>query len=356
MRAKIGWLAFVVLGGWMLLLGFNATPLKKAHAGDRPLPTSLLFTTGEFTAGEVFKRNMLVLQQADTLETALFYQDKDAELVRALSWSPTGELLAIYRVLPADDGNKTSMPRQLCLLDRTGKLKRCFDETPPRYTSYPDEPETHYPISWSADGSRIYFLSEHVLGTNHVVRRIVEADVSTGQTLRTLYEQEANAATHTLPAPVSWAAPLQTVVVGVSVQWDEWRGYGQSIYLLDLNFGQVRLELPEVMPPETTLEYVCPQLSPHGDYLVARVSYNPTQYAQNDVPDVAAPFWFMYVVVDQWGTVQATLGEPQGANTLQPPLQSRRRTGLLRWGNRRGRTRCNRMGVRCGAASARFIF
>ena len=153
-----------------------------------PLPADLLFVTTTAADGFSLPQNIVVRVDTQTMEVSTFYVDDEAWELMPLSWSPQGDLLAIYRSMPRNEETYLA-ERQLCLLDREGILQRCMQDTPPMH--WEGEPYAWpylFPVTWAPDGQTIYFETEYPSEGELYGRRIIEADVTTGETLRVLYD------------------------------------------------------------------------------------------------------------------------------------------------------------------------
>jgi hypothetical protein len=196
----------VLIVGLILVGGL---PLARAQEGTPSLPADLILTSGvNFHAD-----NQLLWVNAQTLEGTMFYDDETASQIVALKWSPQGDLLIIHRTWWAED---TGDIHDLCTLTRDGRLLSCFVETPARYYPFPGvyASEKTYPISWSADGQRVYFPAGRKTGDYTGSYALVEADPISGQTIRTLYEYFYDRENGYDPAYLNWNDTLDTMLVG----------------------------------------------------------------------------------------------------------------------------------------------
>ena len=160
-----------------------------------PLPADLLFTASLTAGPGDFPRDVIVRVDAETLEVSPFYVDDEAFEILPLGWSPQGDLLAIYRMMPPLDKAYTLFPRQLCILSRDGVLQRCMNDSSPMH--WGRQPQTgmeywnfFFPITWGVNGQTVYFSTEYpneksAFGYG---QRLVEASVITGETLRVIYD------------------------------------------------------------------------------------------------------------------------------------------------------------------------
>lgn len=303
----------VAIGSFIVGLLLQPAPIHQTSAQDDTdqLPADLIFTTGEVTTGnwESSDQNILMYLNAETLEVTPFYIDDEAFYVRAVSWSPDGELLAILRILPAAPGAMWP-PKELCLLNRLGQMERCFEEQPPLHL----EEGQVYSVTWSADSQKIYYVSENVTGDYTGIFRLIEANAATGKTLRVLYEFSKSAGE--LPSNLAWSPDFSSIVFGVDYNMSERVMLNMFTGVLNRATGE-QLDLTSVVPKHTTLSYICPQLSPQGTYLVARAGYNPTEYDPgSQLPDYVAHL-LLTIVYDYRAGTQVFLGEPDGEDTFQ---------------------------------------
>lgn len=302
----------IVLALIAALLGLSASSVAiQAQSPIPVLPADLLFTAS-LTAGQGdYPRDVILRVDAETLEVTPFYIDTEAFEMVPLGWSPQGNWLAVYRVVmpPADERfiDPNSTPRQLCLLDRAGALQRCMEDSPPmHWAGLPHEWQSYYPVVWGQDGQTIYFETEYP--SNDSIsgygRRIVEASVLTGETLRTVYEYPD-------PFQVVISPDLQRISVGFG---EAWGGSGYPAFVFDLTTG-TQFDVPSLMPRYVGLEWLCQPFSPHGSFVAAQGIYKLARYA----PELEAPDDYregqgdLLFLLDMHSTVQHIIGEPQGA-------------------------------------------
>jgi hypothetical protein len=299
------------LAALIVILSMVAFGTASHDAGAQPaippLPADLLFTTTTWKGEGDYPRDIIVRVDAETLKVTPFYIDADAFEIMPISWSPQGDLLAIYRIMPALDEAYTLFPRQLCILDRSGVLLRCLDDGPPmHYAGFPDHNWQHYyPVAWGPDGRTIFFDTEYATDESPFGygRRLVEASVLTGETLRVLYDYPG-------PYPVTLSPDLNHIAVGFGGQWK----VNNPAYLLDLASG-ARLDVPELVPHLTKLSWACLPFSPLGNYITVRSGYRLAVYAptQEQTYDDGS----LLLILDTQGIIQGTIGEPDGPDTLQ---------------------------------------
>jgi hypothetical protein len=286
-------------------------PNLTAQSSIPPLPADLLFTTSIEAGPGDYPRNIIARVDASTLEVTPFYVDSEAFQVMPISWSPQGDLLVIYRMMEPLDDSYTLIPRQLCILDRTGVLQRCFDDTPPmHWGGFPEDWLHYYPVVWGANGQTLYFMTEYVdedssLGYG---RNLVQVDVFTGETLRVVY-------TYPDPWPISPSPSLNYISVGF---WEQWQGPGAPAFILNLT-TETQLDIPNLVPNNTSLIRTCIPFSPQGSYFTMKTVYDLTQYA----PELEPPENFLFdasdvllLILDMAGNIQHIIGEPEGSPAI----------------------------------------
>ena len=234
--------------------------LVLSHIQDTQLPADLIYATTITEAGEPHKAFVRV--DAVTLQTSLFYVD-DATSIRPLSWSPQLNYLAFLRY---SSGGRYW---EVCLLTRDGTLHTCLeDRIVDHFFSYRG---AAYNVTWSPDERHIYFVADYATfnwqtelhesdpGEPEIwSASLLEADVQTGQTVRTIYQTPAR---EEQPPPLIYWSPdlryIRTVVPG------------QGLVVIDL-LDEASHELPGEIEGVGSLSY-CPWFSPHGSYLSAVV-------------------------------------------------------------------------------------
>jgi hypothetical protein len=282
----------------MLAAGVLALSALSAPVGAQPpippLPADLLFTTTLAAHGD-YPRNVILRVDAETLELSTFYLDTEAYELAPLSWSPQGDLLAVYRRMPPSDSARTLFPRQLCVLDRSGVLQRCLDDGPPmHYAGAILQDWQHYfPVEWRPDGQTIYFETEYpnAESPGGYGRRIVEASVATGETLQ----------------------DLNHLTVGFKNQY---LGGSNPTFIYDLT-TVTQVDPATLVPDHTNMYWTCLPFSPSGHFIAATVSYDLSEYA----PELEPPADFgnlrgdLLLLLDPQGVAQHIIGEPEGSPT-----------------------------------------
>lgn len=291
-----------------LLITNIPSPEIKAQSSVPTLPNDLLFVPTITGEGGYFARNTIMRVDAATLAVSPFYIDDDAWELLPLSWSSQGDLLVIYRIMVGDKAySYSSSPRQLCILDRSGELQRCFDDAPPmHYAGRPVDWQSYYPVVWGSNGQTIYFETEYPNAESPYGygRRLVEASVLTGETLRVIYDYPD-------PYQVTMSPDLNHISVGFG---EEWGGGSNPAYVFNLTTG-TRLDVPYFVPANTVLSWGCQPFSPHGSYFTAKAWYDPARYA----PSQSLPYddGYLLLILDTQGTIQGTIGQPEGPDTLR---------------------------------------
>lgn len=230
------------------------------------LPNDLVYVAvehgekiGDFT-------EMILLVDANTLEATPIYQGEPTHELKPLAWSPDGNLLAIADIQPdlASDGEYNARVVKLCMASLLGSPIRCFQDHLSHY--YNTSPQTSLEqlcVSWSPDGNKIYFVTE-----DKTTKRLLEADVATGETIRTLYETASDI--DNIPAILAWSPLLDYVADGTGlmertgrlVNLNTGETYGFTDLVTPYGYG-LRSEMPQGSG------YVCTGFSPLGTYLVA---------------------------------------------------------------------------------------
>jgi hypothetical protein len=297
----------------VLIIGGTTSTRAEPPSQVPPLPADLLFTTNLTAEWLALPRNVIARVDAETLEVTPFYTDTEAYEVVPLSWSPQGDLLAVYRILPPIDESLTLFPRQLCILDRAGELQRCMDDGLPMYGM--DQPQywgdySYSPVTWSPDGQNIYFDIEYPNAESFsgYGRRLVEASVMTGQTLRVIYDYPG-------AFSISLSPDMNHVAVGFG---GEWYGIGFPAYTLDLTTG-TQIDIPALLPEDVGL-YLLYSFSPQGNYYTVGAGYLTAYHA----PELEQLYEAgdLLLILDPQGNIQHVVGEPEGPDPLVWRLES----------------------------------
>lgn len=248
-----------IFGCLLVIVLLNLPPSSTYATFSGQLPTDLIFT-GWLQDNEA----SLARLDAETLEVHPFYTDKSAILLRAISWSPQGDVLVILRIEDSDNGS--FYPTSICTLTITGEFRLCFDDKPSLwYSQAPSLIDYDYNVTWSADGSKIYFVTSDEV---HHTRSLVEASTVTGKTLRTLYTTDA-VNPDGIPTVITWAPQLSYAAVGI-------RLHEREGILINLK-TQKQQELSKIIkafqfdsiPEPPGAGFICDSFSPQGHYLTA---------------------------------------------------------------------------------------
>lgn len=259
-------LVFVLLCGFILQL--NGTLAQTS--GSQSLPNDIVFTIGMGRDRPPYRppiTNTLVLVSADTLEPMEFYTDEAAYAVRAISWSPQGDRLAVWAWYDAGNFVTTTT---LCIITMADEYQICFEDAPD--LALPQQPA--YPVTWSKDGQKIYLVA----GEGERLS-LVERDVVSGTTLRTLYQYRA-ANRYYEPTTLAWTPDLRYIVTNIGDSYPQ-----ESGTLINLETGEKQDlskivvpwsgGIPQDAPPHAG--YVCGAFSPQGTYLTA-IDYSDWQH------------------------------------------------------------------------------
>lgn len=276
----------------LFILLFPSAPLRGTSTASEyvrepsSLPGDIVFSASNGEVDESFgsyRYNILGLIESETLEVSQFYVDEAASLLKPLSWSPDGSLLAILWVARID---KHEAIADMCVLRRSGELQICFDDKPSSLqSSIPslDDIEQQYLVTWSPDSTRLYFVAEDITG-DQGTRRLIEADVSTGRTLDAIYQVQFTISSYN-PIMI-WTPSLDQIALRVQ----NYTGIGQT-KVMDIKTGYEWS--PDDIASDQEID-MCGAFSPSGDYLIATI-YN--------IDRVAKTFVNAFAVIDKQGTV-----------------------------------------------------
>lgn len=245
--------------GLSLILG---TTTNTCSSFQEHLPTDLVFTGRESLPGVP----TLALLDAATLKVTSLYTDETARELRVMSWSPQGDLMAVLHI-DAEDNERGGFSAHLCTMTISGILQTCLaGRFPDYYEEAPSMIDYNYTVSWSFDGKKIYYVTEN---EDRTMRQLIEADVATGEILRTIYET-ARVNEEYIPTLLAWDPELHFVAVGIGLS-------GRSGVLINLETGEQQ-NLTEIVPswPYSAgsdrpdgFGFVCDRFSPQGTYLSA---------------------------------------------------------------------------------------
>lgn len=257
MRFLIKVLVFVILFTPMLRLNGTLAQTSDTHK----LPNDIVFTVSDEMPGPFpANRNTLALVSADTLELVEFYSDEDADEVRAISWSPQGDKLAVWHVYYDEDTNIGITVT--CIISISGESQVCFDDVPDLPSGAIPYTDAYY-VDWSDDGQTVYLVVE-----DGEILNLVEQDAATGATLRTIFQYKPPLGER--PTIVAWSPRLHYVAAGIG--YDEEAGV-----LINVETGEEQ-DLSQIVVPwfggqpqdaPPHAGYVCNSFSPQGSYMTA---------------------------------------------------------------------------------------
>jgi hypothetical protein len=171
-------------------------------------------------------------------------------------------------------------------------------EDPPYWGS-----SAYFPITWGPDGQTIYFETEYPSAESFMGygRRLVEASVLTGETLRTVYEYPD-------VFSVTISPDLNLVGGGCGMRQEG----GFPAYTLDLTTG-TQLDLHYLMPENVGLYYLY-SFSPQGSYFTLGTGYLTAYYA----PELEQLYEAgdLFHILDPEGNILHVVGEPEGPEPL----------------------------------------
>jgi hypothetical protein len=172
------------------------------------------------------------------------------------SWSPDGRLLAVFSyssgLNPNVEGTQYVDKTQMCLLDRSGTVARCMAEAPPLWI--------RFRATWSADSQKLYYLAGFESDTD--VTRLVEADVNTGETLRTIYSYTRDTEKTPIDASLMamiWSSSLDTI----GINFTHYQSHLEDgLQIIDLNSDQPTLLSAQLLNMEDSPFLNCSVLFP----------------------------------------------------------------------------------------------
>lgn len=295
------------------------SPLRATTQEQLELPADIVFASA--SESEAISSRLMRID-ATTLEPSVFYQDETAAYLQLAGWSPSGRYLAVLR-RPKRDYDVVD----ICFLRRDGTLETCFDNVFSYLLfGYYRLSEDFYPITWSDDEQRVYFIQNQ----NPDCRlEVVEADIETGSIHRTLYEQEVGC-TYAAP-PTLHLSPSQRYLAryaGRDLITSEHTvaAYAREVLTIDLLTGDQH-NLTAQIPPERGPVAFCPGWSPQGRFLSARI------YTESERPGLQAfPYRPEVVLVNPTGQIVHTLAADrlaeQGIDFVHCPTWDTDETGF----------------------------
>lgn len=208
----------VVLCVAIMLLNTNAPNAESMQSNM--MTGDLVVTVHSFhenSDGDRQQYETIGIVDTDTRDVSVFYEDSSTIYLRPLSWSPDGRLLAILRIhdeLALDDEGEPMMNSartSICIVNESGVLQTCLESpTTPYWYIAPAYIDHDIYTTWSEDSRYIYFVSD-----GYDTISLVEADVTTGETVRTLFET-GRATENDLYNVIVWSADLTYVATGVA--------------------------------------------------------------------------------------------------------------------------------------------
>ncbi len=275
---------------FLLLLGLSL-PATSAAQSEQRLPTDLLFVVDVGDKSYSFFHTLVRIDH-NTLQVSPFYID-DTFSIRPLSWSPQGRFLAILRRSQAEQ-------LEVCILDRDGHLQTCFEDTITMYAF--QAVGENYTVTWSTDEQRVYFITEH-----DRILSLIEGDVSTGQTLRAIYQ---NPQAYGEVAPlIHWTPSLDFVAI-YNINYLGVFDYANMIQVRKVTFIDLQTNKQlnlNTHAPQLGYLLLCEGFSPLGNYLTARVYTDERVHGHK----VGEPALFALSLVDKGRQVVRILDQNQ---------------------------------------------
>ncbi len=272
------WGKFIIVALLIMGIGLSRHVAHAQSSTLERLPSDLVFTSRISLDWETAIPS-LTLVDAATLEMSSFYVREDAYQLRVMSWSPQGDVLAVLHIYPNVEtviypypDVVYGHPTELCIVTLSGARQTCFQDHPPwLFDTAPFLIDYNYTVTWSIDGQKVYFVAED---TTTGIRRLIEADAVTGETIRALFETEAWNGDG-FPTIMIWPPALDYVAAGIGF-------FERSGSLVHLETGeQHNLSGIVVSWPGGDLRdqpegagFVCNSFSPRGTYLTAIDEYD----------------------------------------------------------------------------------
>jgi len=222
-----------------------------------PLPSDIVFGARNDDSNGSSSFFLAILD--DRTEEFVDLYRSDHDILVPLSWSPQGDLLAF--VSKDAPGMEEGATMEVCILTVEGVLQTCFKDKMAYFMRYYDENT----VTWSADGSKVYFVT-----LKEQVWQLIEADVSTGQTLGVRFETPFVMDTQQTEKPTIWSSDLRYVGLDLGFLRTE-------ATIVNLETGE-ELDIHHVLQPymDETIQqshnyYVCPGFSPSRNYLTGLI-------------------------------------------------------------------------------------
>jgi hypothetical protein len=266
------------------------------HAqNEQRLPADLLYVSGSTPQDRILIPQLIRLD-AETLQPSDFYQDDLALSLYPLSWSPTGERLAVLRIPLRGNADRID----ICMLRRDGTLETCFEDAfSRRLIDFLVIGTDFYDFAWSDDGQLIYFARDQACALE-----LVEAEAATGRIQSILYRQEGIACdNNTGSFFITPSRQYLAVYTGEDrLTYDYiFTVFARSVTVVDLATSDTR-DMMAMMPGDTGQFSFCPGISPGGHFLAARFYTGPERPA-----DIPLPYRPGLALVDMEGHIVQTL-------------------------------------------------
>ena len=227
------------------------------------LPSDIVFAAvaknGDANTGPY----VLALLDSETMQITELYRS-DHFVPNPFGWSSQGDKLAFTGM------NDTSMENgemvEICILTVVDSHQTCLEDKLAYFGSILNEV-----VTWSEDGSKVYFVT-----LKQQTWRLIEVDVSTGKTLRVVYETPYSDDEWWRRRPTRWTDDLN--YVGLEI------GYARETGVLVNLKTNEEVIIHDILQPyiDPTVEqehpghiYICPNFSPSSNYLAALI---PTGY------------------------------------------------------------------------------
>ncbi|HML23381.1 MAG TPA: hypothetical protein PKD09_17125 [Aggregatilinea sp.] len=295
------------LVGIIVLVSLFVVPTAAAQEGpSQHLPADLLYVTlGDVEGADYQRPNTLMRLDAETLTPSVFYYDASVEMALIpVSWSPSGTYLTVIR----DNGDEVI---DLCLITYGGIRYRCFEKVINR-EKYGNRTMDHQPywVTWSEDEQSIYFYQDE-----GDTIRLVEANIASGDVVRTVYEQTKpypqNMASFYWPQSLSYIMAISfREAVGLEVTGDFLVGneiYDVEVVSPDAD-GSFSMAT-EITPLFDNRTRFCPGLSPDETRFVA------LHYSDNGYPEIL----FLAATGETVESVPASYFQAQGIRAFKCP-------------------------------------
>jgi Tol biopolymer transport system component len=229
-----------------------------------PLPQEIVYLEVDYGQQPVNFRLSRIDSQS--MKSVPFYSDSQYP-VYPVAWSPTGQFLAILRIL-------NSVQAELCVLTREGKLFICMKQSVNRDTFSGKSGGVPFDLQWSRDEKSIFFVSVDSASVEGYT--FYESSTETGETLRVIYRGQLD----NRYAVLSWNPDHDVIVEGVEEIFLENAAHAINFVQIDSKeMGKsikipFRYEVPSLNTKGSSSDEiphvltVCP-FSPKGTYVAA---------------------------------------------------------------------------------------